>query len=139
MSKNEIRVNEYVILRGLLYSEKHHWIKVENDRVRIGITDYAQKKLKEIVYIELPNVDEELTRSESYGVVESIKAAEDLYAPLSGRVIEVNEEVISNTSLINEDPYGSGWLLVIEPTNIEEIKELLTPEQYVELLKKEIK
>ena len=139
MSEDEIRVDEYVIPRDLLYSEKHHWVKVENERVKIGITDYAQKKLKEIVYIELPSVDEELTKGESYGVVESIKAAEDLYAPLSGRVMEVNEEVISNTSLINEDPYGSGWLLVIEPTNPEEIKELLTPEQYAELLKKEIK
>jgi len=136
---SEIRVGEYTIPKDLLYSKKHHWVKIEDDKARIGITDYAQKRLKEVVYVELPSVDEELTKDESYGVVESIKAAEDLYAPLSGRVIEVNEEVISNTSLINEDPYGSGWLLVLELSNPEEIKELLTPEQYAEQIKKEVK
>ncbi len=136
---SEIKVGEYRIPKGLLYTDKHHWVKVEGDRARIGITDYAQRKLKDVVYIELPSVDDELVRGESYGVVESIKAAEDLYAPLSGRVIEVNEEVISNTSLINEDPYGRGWLLVVEIAKPEEVDELLKPEEYAELLKREAK
>jgi len=136
---SEIRVGEYRVPKGLLYTDKHHWVKVEGDRARIGITDYAQRKLKDVVYIELPSVDDELVRGESYGVVESIKAAEDLYAPLSGRVIEVNEEVISNTSLINEDPYGRGWLLVVEIAKPEEVDELLRPEEYAELLKREAK
>jgi len=134
----EIRVGEYVIPKNLLYTEKHHWVKVEDKRARIGITDYAQKRLKEIVYVELPEVGEELVKGESYGTVESMKAAEDLYAPLSGKVVEVNEEAVSDTSLINEDPYGNGWLLVIELSNPEEVKELLTPEQYTEIIKREI-
>ena len=136
MEKEVIKVNNYILPKNLYYSEKHHWVKIEDNKARIGITDYAQKKLKDIVYIELPNVGDEITKGESYGVVESIKAAEDLYAPLTGKVLEVNEEVISNATILNEDPYEKGWLLIIEITNPEEVKELLTAEKYAEIIKK---
>lgn len=134
---DEIKYKDYAFPRGLKYSKEHGWVKEEGERVRIGITDYAQGQLKEIVYVELPEKGDEIIKGESYGVIESIKAVEDLIAPISGRVLEVNEDAVDNPTIISEDPYGKGWLLVVEPSDRLELKTLLTAEEYVEQIKEE--
>jgi glycine cleavage system H protein len=102
------------------------WVRVENGKARIGITDYAQKQLREIVFVELPSVGDTLTNTEPFGTVESVKAVSDLVAPLSGTIDQVNEEVSDKPELLNEDPYDKGWLVVISPTNLgAELKQLM--------------
>ncbi|MBS7656857.1 glycine cleavage system protein GcvH [Candidatus Bathyarchaeota archaeon] len=109
------------------------WIKVEDGKVRIGITDYAQKQLNEVVFAELPKVGDEVVKGEPFGTVESVKSVSDLVAPVSGKVLEVNSEVSSTPGTLNEDPYNKGWILVVSPTNLEEdLKALMTFEQAVE-------
>ncbi|RLE61964.1 MAG: glycine cleavage system protein GcvH [Thermoprotei archaeon] len=134
---DEVKYKDYVFPRNLKYSKEHGWVKEEGEKVRIGITDYAQGQLKEIVYVELPEKGDEIIKGESYGVIESIKALEDLIAPISGRILEVNEAVVDNPTIISEDPYGKGWVLVVEPSERSELETLLTAEEYVEQLKKE--
>jgi glycine cleavage system H protein len=106
----------------------------------VGITDYAQKQLREIVYVELPETGTAIAQNEPYGTVESVKAVSDLVAPLSGTIVEVNEEVQSKPEILNEDPYGKGWLLVITPSNLDaELKNLMNTEQSAEWHKSLIK
>ncbi len=114
-----VKVGAYEVLEGLYYSKDFEWIKVEGDKVRMGITDYAQKSLREIVYAELPSAGGDVKQGEPYGTVESVKAVSDLVAAATGSIEEVNEEVQSKPELLNEDPYGHGWLLVIKPTNLQ--------------------
>jgi len=128
-----VLVKEYEVKEGLYYSEHHVWVKVEDSLVRIGITDYAQKSLKEIVSVLLPEVGEEIRAGEPMGSVESIKAVSDVIAPISGVVKEVNEEVLEDPSIVNEDPYGRGWLVVAEPKSLEEdLAKLMDFEKAVE-------
>jgi glycine cleavage system H protein len=103
----------------LYYTKEFEWAKVEGDKVRVGITDYAQKQLREIVYAELPSVGTSITQNTPYGTVESVKAVSDLVAPISGEILEVNEEVQSKPELLNEDPYGKAWLLVLKPSDLQ--------------------
>ena len=134
-----VKVDDYEILEGLYYSKDWAWLKIEDGKVRVGITDYAQKQLKEIVFAELPNVGDEVVQGEPYGTVESVKSVSDLVSPISGKVEEVNEEVSGNPHIINEDPYGEGWLIVVSPSNLdEELKNLMTFEEAVEWYKKVI-
>ncbi len=112
-----VKVDGYEVPEGLYYTEDWAWVKVEGDKARIGITDYAQKQLREVVYAELPEAGATLKQKEPYGTVESVKAVSDLVAPLSGTVEETNEEVQSSPEILNEDPYGKGWLLVVKPSN----------------------
>ncbi len=114
-----VKVDGYEVPEGLYYSKDYGWVKVEGDRVRIGITDYAQKQLREIVYAELPSVGAIIKQNEPYGTLESVKAVSDLIAPISGTVEEVNEEVQSKPETLNEDPYEKGWLLVVRPSNLQ--------------------
>ena len=114
-----VKVDGYEVPEGLYYSKDFAWIKIEGDKVRTGITDYAQKSLREIVYAELPSVGGDLKQSEPYGTVESVKAVSDLIAGVSGTIEEVNEEVKSKPETINEDPFGKGWLLTVKPTNLQ--------------------
>jgi glycine cleavage system H protein len=114
-----VKVDGYEVPEGLHYTKDWEWVKVEGDKVRLGITDYAQKQLREVVYAELPDSGTTLEQGEPYGTVESVKAVSDLIAPLSGTVEEVNEEVQSSPEILNEDPYEKGWLLVIKPSNLE--------------------
>jgi len=123
--------------KDLKYSREHEWIKADGNTGVVGITDFAQKSLGDIVFIELPGVGDEITAGDTFGVVESVKAASDLYAPVSGKVIEVNEEVLDSPQLVNEDPYGKGWLIKVEITNEAELEELLSPEDYEKLLEEE--
>lgn len=135
-----VKVDGYEVPEGLYYSKDFEWVKIEGNKARIGITDYAQKQLREIVYVELPNVGADTKQNEPYGTVESVKAVSDLVGPLSGKIEQVNTEVQSRPELLNEDPYTKGWLLVITPTNLEvELKNLMNFEQAVEWHKSLIK
>jgi len=128
-----VKVDDYEILEGLYYSEDYGWVKIENGKARIGITDYAQKQLKEIIFIELPSEGDEVKQGEAYGSAESVKAVSDLISPLSGKVEEVNSKVLDNPGIVNEDPYGEGWLILITPSNLdEELKNLMDFEKAVE-------
>jgi glycine cleavage system H protein len=121
-----VKVDDYEIVEGLYYSKDFFWVRIENGKARMGITDYAQKQLREIVFAELPSVGGTITQNEPFGSVESVKAVSDLIAPLSGTIEQVNEEVTSKPELLNEDPYGKGWLLVVTPSNLDaELKNLM--------------
>jgi len=128
-----VKVDDYEVKEGLYYTTDYIWVKVEDGKARVGITDYAQKQLREVVYAELPSVGEEVVKGEPFGTVESVKAVSDLVAPLTGEIEEVNEEIQNRPEILNEDPYGKGWLIVIAPTNLEdELKDLMTFEKAVE-------
>ena len=121
--------------RDLKYSKEHEWARVEGDRVTVGITDYAQQKLGDIVYAELPAVDTEVTMMEPFGTIESVKAASDLYAPVSGKVVEIHESVMNDPGVINRDPYGEGWLIRVEGS--EGLDQLMSAEAYEKLIHEE--
>jgi glycine cleavage system H protein len=121
----------------LYYSEDHEWIREEEEYLLIGITDFAQEELGDIVFVELPEVDEEFDKDDSFGVLESVKAVSDTFIPISGKVIEVNEDLIDNPELINNDPYGDGWLIKVEPADDSELDELLSAEEYAEFIEEE--
>jgi glycine cleavage system H protein len=128
-----VKVEGYEVPEGLYYSKEFSWIKVEGEKVRMGITDYAQKQLREIVYAELPEAGAELKQNEPYGTVESVKAVSDLVAAVSGTVEEVNSEVQSRPELLNEDPFDRGWLVVMKPANLQaELPNLMDFDQAVE-------
>lgn len=114
----------------LLYSEEHEWVKKEGDRVRIGITDFAQSELGDIVFVELPEVGDGIEADEPFGSVESVKTVSELYAPISGKIIEINEELEDSPEYVNESPYEKAWMLIVEPSDDLEIDELLTDEEY---------
>ena len=114
-----VKVGEYEVPEGLFYSNDFTWIKIEGEKVRMGITDYAQKQLREIVYAEIPEVGTELNQDDPYGTLESVKAVSDLIAAISGTIEEVNDEIQSNPELLNEDPFGKGWLVVLKPSNLD--------------------
>jgi glycine cleavage system H protein len=114
-----VKVDNYEVPEGLYYSKDFEWIKIEGAKVRMGITDYAQKQLREIVYAELPDVGTEVQQNEPYGTLESVKAVSDLVAAVSGTIEEVNSEVQSKPEILNEDPYVKGWLLVVKPANLQ--------------------
>jgi glycine cleavage system H protein len=114
-----VKVESYEVPEGLFYSKDFEWIKIEGDKIRMGITDYAQKSLREIVYAELPSVGTQLKQGEPYGTLESVKAVSDLVAAASGQIVEVNDEVQSKPETLNEDPYGKGWLVVVRPANLQ--------------------
>jgi glycine cleavage system H protein len=114
-----VKVNDTEVKEGLYYTKEFEWAKVEGDKVRIGVTDHAQKQLREIVYAELPSAGTSITQNTPYGTVESVKAVSDLVAPISGEILEVNAEVQSKPEMLNEDPYGKAWLLVVKPANLQ--------------------
>src|SRR5690606_30333852 len=121
----------------LRYSEEHEWIKDEGEKVRIGITDFAQSELGDIVFVELPEVGDEITADEPFGSVESVKTVSELYAPVSGKVVEVNEELEDNPEYVNESPYEKAWMIVVEPSDKAEMDQLMTAEQYEEMVKED--
>lgn len=123
--------------KDLRYSEEHEWVKVEGEKVRVGITEFAQSELGDIVFVELPEVGTEVTADEPFGSVESVKTVSELYAPVSGKIIEVNEDLNDSPEFVNESPYEKAWMIVIEPTDLSEVDKLLTPEQYEEMIKED--
>ncbi len=115
------------------YSEDHEWLKIENEkRAKIGITQFAQKELGDVVFVELPEEGASVSVNDSFAVVESVKAVSDIYAPVAGRIVEVNSALADRPELINEDPYGEGWIAVIEMTDPSQVEALMTAEQYQE-------
>ncbi len=119
----------------LKFLKSHEWARREDDgNVRVGISEYAQGALGDLVYCELPAVGDELKANHTCAVVESVKAASDIYSPLSGTVVAVNEALTDNPEKINEDAYGEGWIYLVEPTDLDELNELLDPDDYQELL-----
>lgn len=124
--------------KELKYTKDHEWAKIEGNQITVGITDHAQSSLGDIVFVELPKVGRELKAGETFGVVESIKAVSDLYSPVTGKVVAVNEEVVSEPSALNQDPQGSAWLLKMEATDLSSASALMDSESYtrfVETLK----
>lgn len=117
------------VIEGLKYSKDHEWVKIEGNKAYIGITDHAQHSLGDIVFVEIPEVGTEVNKDDVLSVVESVKAASDVYTPVSGKVTEVNEELADSPEKINEDPYGS-WIAVIEISDISEIEELMDMHDY---------
>lgn len=119
--------------KDLRYSKEHEWVKVEGENVRVGITHFAQSELGDIVFVELPEVGDEVKADEPFGSVESVKTVSELYAPISGKVVEVNEDLSDNPEYVNESPYEKAWMIVVEPTNLEDVEQLMTVEQYEEM------
>jgi len=117
----------------LKYTREHEWAKVEGDRARIGITAYAQEQLGDVVFVELPKVGAKVTAMKPFGVVESVKAVNDLFAPVSGEVAEVNAELPKKPELVNSDPYGQGWMLVIRMSNLKDMDGLMSAADYEKL------
>ncbi|MEM4552387.1 MAG: glycine cleavage system protein GcvH [Thermosphaera sp.] len=131
----EVKAKKYLVKGDRRYSETDEWALLNGDVAIIGITDYAQKELKDIVSIELPEVGRKVKKGEEVGIVDSIKASSSYYSPISGEIIEVNENLLSNPEFINRDPYGNGWIFKLKVENPDEYASLLSPERYAEKLK----
>ncbi len=119
---------------NLKYTKDHEWVKVEGDEAYVGITDFAQNELGDIVYIEVDTVGETLEKEETFGTIEAVKTVSDLFMPVSGEVVEFNEELESSPDIINKDPYKDGWIVKIKLSNKEELDELLSVDKYKELV-----
>ena len=132
----EIRMVEGREIPGdLKYTKEHEWVRVEGDRCRIGITDYAQNSLHEVVYADLPKVGRTLGKDESFGTVESVKAVSEVYSPISGEVLEANQKLADAPELVNQQPYEEGWLVLMKPSKPgEELSSLMSAKEYEELL-----
>ncbi|KRO90408.1 MAG: glycine cleavage system protein GcvH [Bacteroidetes bacterium] len=118
----------------LRYTKDHEWVKIEGDIAIIGITDYAQGELGDIVYVEIEALGDELNKEDVFGSVEAVKTVSDLFIPVSGKITEMNEKLEDNPELINEDPYGEGWIIKMEIKDLSETEQLLTSEAYKDLI-----
>jgi glycine cleavage system H protein len=121
----------------LRYSDQHEWARREDGRVRVGITDFAQDALGDIVYVDIPEVGTEVHAGETFGEVESTKSVSDVYAPVSGTVVEINMELADRPKVVNDDPYGQGWMIVIEPSDPSDLDRLMGAAAYREMTEKE--
>jgi len=122
--------------KELHYTKEHEWVKVEGNIATVGITDFAQQQLTDIVFVELPAVGKTVEQGKSLAVVESVKSASEVYAPVSGEVVEVNEELKKDTSLVNKDPFGKGWFCKLKLKDASEVEKLMNAEQYEEFTAK---
>lgn len=122
----------------LFYTEEHEWVMVEGDTATVGITDYAQEELGDVVFVELPDVGDAFTAKESFGSVESVKAVSEIFSPVSGEVVEVNESLTDAPETVNEDPYGDGWMIRLQLENPGELDNLMSADDYKEFLKEEV-
>ncbi|HXW83497.1 MAG TPA: glycine cleavage system protein GcvH [Candidatus Binataceae bacterium] len=125
------------IPQGLKYSKEHEWVATEDSVATIGVTDHAQDQLGEIVFVELPEVGEKISKDDPFGVVESVKAVSDIYAPISGTVIEVNEGLPESPEMVNEDPYGDGWLIKVKMNDPSDLEDLMDSDEYAEMIARE--
>ncbi len=123
--------------KDLKYTKEHEWLKVEGNLATVGITDYAQDSLGDVVYVELPQEGGAVTKNEPFGVVESVKAVSDLYSPVSGSVSEVNDAIIDSPEAINEDPYGDAWMIKVEISNRGDLDDLMTADEYQKYVEEE--
>ena len=122
--------------KELKYSNEHEWIRKDGDIVYVGITDYAQDQLGDIVFVDIPSVGETLEANEVFGTIEVVKTVSDLFLPISGEILEQNEAIEDNPELVNEDPYGEGWLIKVKPTNEADFDDLLDAEAYKKIINK---
>jgi glycine cleavage system H protein len=122
------------IPRDLRYTKTHEWARLDKGLVVVGITDFAQEQLSDLTYVELPDVDDEVSSQDEVAVVESVKAASDIYAPVDGTVVEVNEALNDTPETVNRDPYGGGWIFKLKPSRAADLQQLLNAEEYEELL-----
>lgn len=120
--------------KDLRYSTEHEWARLEDGRVRVGITKFAADRLTDVVFVELPAVGMTVKFMEPFGVVESVKAVSDLYAPVSGIILEVNAALVTSPEIVNTDPYGQGWMIVIKPHDAAELEKLMTADQYLKVV-----
>jgi glycine cleavage system H protein len=121
----------------LKYTKDHEWLRVEGDRCRVGITDYAQNSLHEVVYADLPQIGRKVGKGESFGTVESVKAVSEVYCPVSGEILEINGKLADAPELVNQQPYGEGWLILMSPSKLkEEMSSLMSAKEYEELIRK---
>lgn len=114
----------------LKYTESHEWVRIEGNKGTVGITDHAQEQLGDIVFVELPEIGTQVNKGDVLGSIESVKSVSDVYSPVFGTVVETNEKLLDNPELVNQDPYGKGWIAVIEITDTDSLSELLTAEEY---------
>jgi glycine cleavage system H protein len=137
MEEELVMADEYKVEEGIYYTKEHEWAKkLEDGKVAVGVDDYAQSQLHEIVYVELPEIDAEVNQMEAVGAVESVKAVSDFYCPVSGKVVEVNESLLDAPEQINNDPYGDGWIAKLEPANLDaDLSNLMDAAAYNEYLK----
>jgi len=123
----------------LRYTQSHEWVRIDGDVGTIGITDYAQKELGDIVYLELPEVGHVFNAGDEFGTVESVKAVSELFTPVSGEIVEINKGAVTEPGIVNDDPFGDGWMIKLKLSTDEEVQKLLTAEQYEEYVKQEEK
>ena len=122
---------------GLKYSKEHEWVLVEDKVAIIGITEFAQHELGDVVYVELPEVGEKVVKDDPFAAVESVKAVSDVFAPVSGTVLEINDTLPENPETINDDPYGDGWMIKVEMTDKDDLKDLMSAEEYAEYIEQQ--
>jgi glycine cleavage system H protein len=128
-------IHELILPEELRYEESHEWVKIEGENARIGITDYAQSQLGDIVFVELPGVGDALRKGKEFGTVESVKAVAELYSPLSGEVLSINEALMDEPELLNKDPYNEGWMVEIRLSDAGEADSLMGKDEYMDVLK----
>ncbi|MDD5456008.1 MAG: glycine cleavage system protein GcvH [Candidatus Margulisbacteria bacterium] len=126
-----------LILENLYYSDEHEWVKVDGKNAVVGITDYAEDALGDVVFVELPQVGEDFAQMDQVGVIESVKTVSNIYIPVSGRITEINEAVVENPALVNSSPYDEGWLFKIEMYEPAELEDLKSSEEYEEMISEE--
>ena len=136
---DDVVVGGYLVKGDRYYTKDHEWVYIRNGKAQVGITDYAQKMLGDIVFVDMPEKDQEIDAGETLANVESVKSVSPIYSPVTGVVIELNEDLTDEPSLINEDPYDAGWVAVIEMKDPAEVEDLMPPENYAELLREIIK
>jgi glycine cleavage system H protein len=123
--------------KELRYSEEHEWVQVDGNTVRIGITDFAQSELGDIVFVELPEVGDDIEADEPFGSVESVKTVSELYAPVSGKVVEINENLEDSPEFVNESPYEKAWMIVVELSDTSEVEKLMSADDYEKMISEE--
>ena len=121
--------------QDLKYTKEHEWLKVDGETAIIGITEHAQSELGDIIFIEFPNVDQKIEKNEPFGTIEAVKTVADLFAPVSGKVIEINETLEDNPEFVNSDPYVNGWIVKVSISDTSELKELMSADKYEELIR----
>ena len=121
--------------QDLKYTKEHEWLKVDGETAIIGITEHAQSELGDIIFIEFPNIDQEIDKNEPFGTIEAVKTVADLFAPVSGKVIKINEALEDNPELVNSDPYVNGWIVKVSISDTSELKELMSADKYEELIR----
>ena len=119
---------------NLMYTSEHEWVKIENNIATIGITDFAQGELGDIIFLEFPEVDESFSKGDVFGTIEAVKTVSELYAPVDGEISEINEELEDNPEIVNEDPYGKGWMVKVKLSDTSQLESLLSADQYKEII-----